>query len=171
MPIPYPDWLPLAQKPSKNMTFQTPFRADQPAVGAPIFEPMTTDVATSWSLTWILTLAQERAFQLWLRSPKYLNNCNEWFTMDINLGGSGLQTQTLHFQDYPVQTSINGAVATWTANVICIELNNEDDEFDDIIVELSADWYAWLDEVVNQDMPIYPYAVPLDLVITDADAS
>lgn len=156
MPIPYPSWLPLAQKSSKNLTFQTPFRKDTPAVGAPIFQKLTTDVCASWSLTWVFTLRQERAFLQWLRSPNYLNKCNEWFTMDIDLGGSGLQNQTLHFTDYPVQTSINGGIVTWTGNVICKNLNNSMDEFDDVLVELDERWYSWLDEVVNRDLPEYP---------------
>lgn len=151
--IPYPSWLPLAQRASKNLTFQTPFRQDVPAVGAPIFQKLTTDIAATWSLTWIFTLAEERAFIQWLRSPSYLNKCNNWFTMMIDLGGSGLQEQTLHFTDYPVQTSIDGGVVTWTGNVIAKKLNNTMDEFDDVLVELDYRWYSWLDEVVNRELP------------------
>lgn len=154
--VPYPSWLPLAQRASKNMTTQTPFRSDQPAVGAPIFQKLTTDVAVTWSLTWIFTLEQERAFMQWLRSPKYLNKCNEWFTMDIDLGGSGRQKQTLHFTDYPTQTSINGGVVTWTGNVIAKTLNNSDDDYDDIIVEYPPNQRLWLDEIVNRDWPEHP---------------
>lgn len=151
--IKYPDWLPLAQRASKNLTQQTPFRSDQPAVGAPIFQKLTTDIAATWSLTWKFTLAEERAFIQWLRSPSYLNKANNWFTMMIDLGGSGLQEQTLHFTDYPVQTSIDGGVVTWTGNVIAKKLNNTMDEFDDVLVELDYRWYSWLDEVVNRDLP------------------
>lgn len=151
--IKYPDWLPLAQRASKNLTQQTPFRSDQPAVGAPIFQKLTTDIAATWSLTWVFTLAEERAFIQWLRSPSYLNKANNWFTMMIDLGGSGLQEQTLHFTDYPVQTSIDGGVVTWTGNVIAKKLNNTMDEFDDVLVELDYRWYSWLDEVVNRDLP------------------
>lgn len=151
--IKYPDWLPLAQRASKNLTQQTPFRSDQPSVGAPIFQKLTTDIAATWSLTWIFTLAEERAFIQWLRSPNYLNKCNNWFTMMIDLGGSGLQEQTLHFTDYPVQTSIDGGVVTWTGNVIAKKLNNTMDEFDDVLVELDYRWYSWLDEVVNRELP------------------
>lgn len=151
--IKYPDWLPLAQRASKNLTQQTPFRSDQPAVGAPIFQKLTTDIAATWSLTWVFTLAEERAFIQWLRSSRYLNKCNNWFTMMIDLGGSGLQEQTLHFTDYPVQTSIDGGVVTWTGNVIAKKLNNTMDEFDDVLVELDYRWYSWLDEVVNRDLP------------------
>lgn len=154
--VPYPSWLPLAQRASKNLTFQTPFRKDTPAVGAPIFQKLTTDICASWSLTWIFTLEQERAFMQWLRSSKYLNHCNEWFTMDIDLGGSGRQTQTLHFTDYPVQTSINGGVVTWTGNVICKTLNNSDDDYDDVIVEYPPQQRLWLDEIVNRDWLEYP---------------
>lgn len=154
--VPYPSWLPLAQRASKNMTTQTPFRSDQPAVGAPIFQKLTTDVAVTWSLTWVFTMEQERAFMQWLRSPKYLNKCNEWFTMDVDLGGSGRQNQTLHFTDYPVQTSINGGVVTWTGNVITKTLNNSDDDYDDIIVEYPPNQRLWLDEIVNRDWPEYP---------------
>jgi hypothetical protein len=156
MAIAYPSWLPLAQRASKNMTTQTPFRSDQPAVGAPIFQKLTTDVAVTWSLTWVFTLEQDRAFMQWLRSPKYLNKCNEWFTMDVDLGGSGRQKQTLHFTDYPVQTSINGGVVTWTGNVIAKTLNNSDDGSDDIIVEYPPSQRLWLDEIVNRDWPEYP---------------
>lgn len=151
--IKYPDWLPLAQRASKNLTQQTPFRSDQPAVGAPIFQKLTTDIAATWSLTWVFTLAEERAFIQWLRSPSYLNKCNNWFTMRVDLGGSGLQEQTLHFTDYPVQTSIDGGVVTWTGNVIAKKLNNTMDEFDDVLVELDYRWYSWLDEVVNRELP------------------
>lgn len=151
--IKYPDWLPLAQRASKNLTQQTPFRSDQPAVGAPIFQKLTTDIAATWSLTWVFTLAEERAFIQWLRSPNYLNKANNWFTMMIDLGGSGLQEQTLHFTDYPVQTSIDGGVVTWTGNVIAKKLNNTMDEFDDVLVELDYRWYGWLDEVVNRELP------------------
>lgn len=156
MAIAYPSWLPLAQRASKNMTTQTPFRSDQPAVGAPIFQKLTTDVAVTWSLTWVFTLEQDRAFMQWLRSPKYLNKCNEWFTMDVDLGGSGRQNQTLHFTDYPVQTSINGGVVTWTGNVIAKTLNNSDDGSDDIIVEYPPSQRLWLDEIVSRDWPEYP---------------
>lgn len=156
MAIAYPSWLPLAQRASKNMTTQTPFRSDQPAVGAPIFQKLTTDVAVTWSLTWVFTMEQERAFMQWLRSPKYLNKCNEWFTMDVDLGGSGRQNQTLHFTDYPVQTSINGGVVTWTGNVIAKALNNSDDDYDDVIVEYPPNQRLWLDEIVNRDWPEYP---------------
>lgn len=151
--IKYPDWLPLAQRASKNLTQQTPFRSDQPAVGAPIFQKLTTDIAATWSLTWKFTLAEERAFIQWLRSSRYLNKCNNWFTMMIDLGGSGLQEQTLHFTDYPVQTSIDGGVVTWTGNVIAKKLNNTMDEFDDVLVELDYRWYSCLDEVVNLELP------------------
>lgn len=154
--IPYPSWLPLAQRASKNLTFQTPFRQDVPAVGAPIFQKLTTDISSQWSLTWKFTLAEERAFIQWLRSQSYLNKCNNWFTMMIDLGGSGLQEQTLHFTDYPVQTSIDGGVVTWTGNVIAKKLNNTMDDFDDVLVELDYRWYSWLDEVVNRDLPEYP---------------
>lgn len=158
MAIPYPSWLPLAQRASKQMTFDTGFRTDQPAVGAPIFQKLTDDLKTQWSISWIFTLQQERAFQLWLRSPDYLDNCVEWFTMPLDIGGSGLQEQELHFTSYPVQTSINGGTVTWTATVVARELQNSDDEFDDIIIELSPDWYSWLDEVVNRDLPEYEAA-------------
>lgn len=155
MAIPYPSWLPLAQRVSKNLTRQTPFRSDQPAIGIPIFQKLTTDVAPTWSLTWVFTLQQDNAFNQWLRSSRYLNQCNEWFTMMVDLGGSGLQEQTLHFVDYPVQTNITGGVVTWTGNVIAKTLNNSMDEFDDIIVELDPRWYGWLDEVINRDLPEY----------------
>lgn len=155
MPIPYPSWLPLAQRASKNLTFQTPFRSDQPAVGAPIFQKLTTDVGATWTLTWKFTRNEERAFIQWLRSPRYLNHINEWFTMNIDLGGSGVQMQTLHFVDYPVQSSIDGGVITWTGSVIARKINNYMDDYDDVLVELDSRWYGWLDEVINRDLPEY----------------
>lgn len=172
--IKYPDWLPLAQRASKNLTQQTPFRSDQPAVGVPIFQKLTTDIAATWSLTWVFTLAEERAFMQWLRSPSYLNKCNNWFTMMIDLGGSGLQEQTLHFTDYPVQTSIDGGVVTWTGNVIAKKLNNTMDEFDDVLVGLDYRWFGWLDEIVNRDLPqVYMTPIqhmPINLLASTLDS-
>lgn len=155
MSIPYPDWLPLAQRAQKNLTFQDPFRSDVPAVGAPIFQPLTSDISSQWSLTWIFTLPQERAFIQWLRSPNYLRNCNEWFEMEIDLGGAGLQLQQLHFTSFPVQASITGGTVTWTGTVIARAMNNTDDQYDDIIVELPPVWWSILDEVINRDLPRY----------------
>lgn len=103
--IDYPDWLPLAQKPGKNMTLDTGFQTDQPSVGPAIFQNLTDDLKVTWSLTWIFTLDQERAFQQWLRSPNYLNRGVNWFRMRVNLGGSGLQLQELHFRFRPVSTA------------------------------------------------------------------
>ncbi|STR94771.1 Uncharacterised protein [Hafnia alvei] len=55
MTIPYPDWLPLAQKSDKSPATDTGFRTDQPLVGAPIFQKLTDDLKTSFSLKWIFT--------------------------------------------------------------------------------------------------------------------
>lgn len=153
--IPYPDWLPLSQRAQKNRTHQTHYRSDQPAVGAPIFQPMTDDIAVTWNVSWIFTLQQERAFWQWIRSDKYLNNGSNWFSMLIDLGGSGLQLQELHFtaDGLPVQSNISGGTVTWTGTVIARELNNTDDQYDDIIVELPPVWWSWLDEVINRDLP------------------
>lgn len=151
--IPYPEWLPLAQRAQKNLTFQTPFRSDVPAAGGPVFQKQTTDVGARWSLTWIFTTAQSRAFMQWIRSSNYLNHCNNWFTMKIDLDGSGAQEQTLHFMEYPVQTSINGGVVTWTGTVVARKVNNEDDDYDDVLVELDSQWFGILDEVVNRILP------------------
>lgn len=151
--IDYPAWLPLAQKANKAMTLDTSFRSAQPAVGPVVFQPLTDDMKVTWSLTWIFTLAQERVFMQWLRSPRYLNNGSQWFNMRVNLGGSGLQMQTLHFTQMPVQSSINGSIVTWTGTVIANKLNNDDDQFDDLIVELGPDGGGWLDVSINRVMP------------------
>lgn len=155
--IPYPNWLPLAQRAQKNRTHQTPYRADQPAVGNPIFQPMTDDVAVTWNVSWKFTLQQERAFWQWIRSDKYLNNGNNWFYMLIDLGGSGLQLQELHFTSdgLPVQTSIEGGVVTWAGSVIARSMFNSDDEFDDIIVEFDPVWWSILDIAMSREMPEY----------------
>ncbi|SUC14390.1 Uncharacterised protein [Proteus vulgaris] len=155
MVIDYPDWLPLAQKADKSMTLDTGFLTDQPQVGAPIFQKLTDDLKTVWSVNWIFTLQQEQAFAQWLRSPNYLDNCNRWFRMKINLGGSGLQEQELHFVSYPVQASINGSSVTWTGQVISKKLYNSDDEFDDIIVEFPPSFGSWLDIIVTETLPKY----------------
>ena len=153
MIIDYPDWLPLAQKPDKNMTIDTGYMTDQPQVGAPIFQKLTDDLKTVWNVTWVFTLVQERAFAQWLRHPDYLDNCNRWFRMKIDIGGSGLQEQELHFVTYPVQTSVNGASVTWTGQVICKNLHNDDDEFGDVIIEFPPPFGSWLDVIVTETLP------------------
>jgi hypothetical protein len=150
MPIPYPDWLPLAQK-SKTPSTDTGFRTDQPQVGAPIFQKLTDDLKTGFSLTWIFTLAEHRAFLQWIRSPAYLDNCNQWFTMKVGIGSGAYgnaEEQTLHFINYP-KWSQSGAVFTWTGDVVTKKLQNSDDDYADIIVELPPPWASWLDIVVT----------------------
>jgi hypothetical protein len=158
MAIPYPDWLPLAQKANKNRSSDVGFRTDQPAVGAPIYQKLTDDLKTTWTLTWLFQRGEDRAFEQWLRSPKYLDNGNQWFSMPINLGGSGVQVQELHFtaDGYPKQTSDNNGVITWSATVITRGVINSDDDYSDIIVELPPVWWSWLDEVVSRDLPESP---------------
>ncbi|MBN3137434.1 hypothetical protein [Pectobacterium punjabense] len=141
--IAYPDWLPLAQKPNKNWTRDTGFRTDNPQVGAPIFQKLTDDLKDTMALTWILNREQHRAFTQWLKSAKYLDNCVNWFSMPMSTSGGDTgvevqevqEVQEVHFIDYP-QWNQSGNVFTWTGNVVCRKVNNSDDEFDYIIVEL-----------------------------------
>ncbi|MEY0133594.1 hypothetical protein AB7V66_20515, partial [Providencia rettgeri] len=48
--IDYPRGMPLPIRADKNMTIDTGFRTDQPQVGAPIFQPLTDDLKTVWSV-------------------------------------------------------------------------------------------------------------------------
>lgn len=177
MAIPYPDWLPLAQKANKNRSSDVGFRTDQPAVGAPIYQKLTDDLKTTWTLTWLFQRGEDRAFEQWVRSPSYLDNCNQWFSMPINLGGSGVQVQELHFtaDGYPKQTSDNDGVITWSGTVITRGVINSDDEYSDIIVELPPVWWSWLDEIVNRDLPEYvlapvvPDTSPINLAMVTLD--
>lgn len=165
--IDYPSWLPLPQRASKNMTIDTGFRVDQPSVGPMIIQPLTYDLKVQWSLTWIMTIQEERAFQLWLRDANYgLAGASKWFNMMVNLGGSGLMMQELAFTQFPTQSSLTHGTATWTGTVVANNLNNDDDDFAEIIIGLPPEWYSILDIVVNQTLPPYPYSIPLDLVVT-----
>ncbi|EMI7065512.1 hypothetical protein V6858_004023 [Providencia rettgeri] len=69
------------------------------------------------------------------------------------MGGSGLQEQIVHFVQMPVQTSIVAGVVTWTGSIICRKLNNTDDEFGDLIVELLPEEWGLLDIVVTERLP------------------
>lgn len=152
--IAYPDWLPLAQKSNKNWTRDTGFSTDNPQVGAPIFQKLTDDLKDTMALTWIFNRDQHRAFTQWLKSPNYLDNTANWFSMPMSTGGgdTGVEVQELHFINYP-QWNQSGNVFTWTGNVVCRKVNNADDEFDDIIVELPAPWGSWLDIIVTETLP------------------
>lgn len=150
MSIPYPDWLPLAQK-SKTPTTDTGFRTDLPQVGAPIFQKLTDDLKTGFSLTWIFTMAEHRAFMQWLRSPNYLDNGNQWFTMPVGIGSGSdgqAEVQELHFTAWPTWNQ-SGSVFTWTGSVVTRKLKNSDDDYDDIIIELPPPWANWLDIIVT----------------------
>lgn len=158
MAIHYPDWLPIAQKANKNATTDTGFRSDQPTVGAPIFQRLTDDLKTTFSLTWLFkSRAEHRAFMQWLRSPNYLDNCNQWFIMGISTGAgdTGVEPQELHFTAYPTWNQ-SGNTYTWTGNVICRQLQNSDDDYDDVVVELPPTWASWLDIVVTETLPKVP---------------
>ena len=150
MAIDYPGWLPLAQKSNKNPTSDTGFRTDQPQVGAPIFQKLTDDLKTSFNLKWVFTAAQHRAFTQWLRSPHYLDNCNQWFNMRVSTGtgDTGTEVQELHFTAFPTWNQ-KGSTFTWTGNVVARELKNSDDEFDDYLIEFPPPWASWLDIIVT----------------------
>lgn len=150
----YPQWLPLPQRASQNMTQDTGFLTTQPAVGPAIFTPITTDLKATWSLTWIFTVAQAERFKSWLRSPTYCDSGRNWFTMPIDLGDTqGVQEQTLHFVSMPVQTNKNGGTVTWTANVICNGLTDKTEDYDDWIVGAQPGTGYWYDLLVTEILP------------------
>ncbi|EEB97712.1 hypothetical protein MPER_02917, partial [Moniliophthora perniciosa FA553] len=108
---------------------------------------LTDDLKTTWSLTWIFTLQEDRAFEQWYRSPRYLDNGNQWFTMLCNLGTAfrGAAGSNEHQRQYDdVDSERNHP-----------EVYNPDDEFSDVIVELPPYQWGIIDEVVNRDMPEY----------------
>lgn len=152
--VSYPEFLPLPQRPSQNMTQDTGWQTTQPAVGPAIFTPFTTDLKATWTLQWIFTLQQAERFKSWLRSPTYCDRGRNWFTMSIDLGDmQGVQLQTLHFVNMPVQTSKNGGTVTWTATVICNGIDDITEDYDDWIVEAQPEYGYWLDYLVTEVMP------------------
>ncbi len=63
--------------------------------------------------------------------------------MPIDLGDTqGVQQQTLHFVDMPVQTSKNGNIVTWSATVISNGIEDITEDYDDWIVE--AQPWLWI---------------------------
>ncbi|MFI2855051.1 hypothetical protein ACH677_23320 [Klebsiella aerogenes] len=152
--VSYPEFLPLPQRASQNMTQDTGWQTTQPAVGPAIFTPFTTDLKATWTLQWIFTLQQAERFKSWLRSPAYCDRGCNWFTMSIDLGDmQGVQLQTLHFVNMPVQTSKNGGTVTWTATVICNGIDDITEDYDDWIVEAQPEYGYWLDYLVTEVMP------------------
>lgn len=152
--VSYPQWLPLPQRDSQNMTQDTGFLTTQPAVGPAIFTPITTDIKATWSLTWVFTVAQAERFKSWLRSPTYCDSGRNWFTMPIDLGDTqGVQEQTLHFVSMPVQTNKNGGMVTWTANVTCNGLTDKTEDYDDWIVGAQPNAGYWYDLLVTEILP------------------
>lgn len=152
--VSYPEFLPLPQRASQNMTQDTGWQTTQPAVGPVIFTPFTTDLKTTWTLQWIFTLQQAERFKSWLRSPTYCDGGRNWFQMSIDLGDmQGVQLQTLHFVNMPVQTSKNGGTVTWTATVICNGIDDITEDYDDWIVEAQPEYGYWLDYLVTKVMP------------------
>lgn len=152
--VSYPEFLPLPQRPSQNMTQDTGWQTTQPAVGPAIFTPFTTDLKATWTLQWIFTLQEAERFKSWLRSPTYCDRGRNWFTMSIDLGDmQGVQLQTLHFVNMPVQTSKNGGTVTWTATVICNGIDDITEDYDDWIVEAQPEYGYWLDYLVTEVMP------------------
>lgn len=152
--VSYPEFLPLPQRPSQNMTQDTAWQTTQPAVGPVIFTPFTTDLKATWTLQWIFTLQQAERFKSWLRSPTYCDRGRNWFQMPIDLGDTqGVQLQTLHFINMPVQTSKNGGTVTWTATVICNGIEDITEDYDDWIVEAQPGYGYWLDYLITEVMP------------------
>lgn len=149
----YPDSLPLPQRADQSMTQDTAWQTMQPAVGPAIFTPLTTDLKATWSLTWIFTLQQAERIKSWLRSPTYCDSGRKWFEMSVDLGDTqGVQMQILYFISMPVQTSKNGGVVTWTANVISNGLKDLTQDYDDWIVEVPENYGYWLDYLITEVM-------------------
>ena len=91
------------------MTLDTGFQTDQPAVGPAIFENQTDDLKVTRSLTWIFTLAEERAFQTVATQPELSQPGTELVPMNINLAAAVVPaTRSFIFTQMPVQTSIDG---------------------------------------------------------------
>lgn len=65
----------------------------------------------------------------------------------------GVQQQTLHFVDMPVQTSKNGNIVTWTATVISNGIEDITEDYDDWIVEAQPGYGYWLDYLITEVMP------------------
>lgn len=153
--VKYPAYLPLPQRANMNMTRDTSFRESSPAVGPAVFTPITTNLKTTWSINWILTLAEAERFKSWLRSPTYCDNGRVWFDMPVDLGDmQGVQIQELHFTGgLPVQTSKNGNTVTYTANVICNDLEDITEEYDDWIVGAQPETGYWYDLLVTEILP------------------
>nr|WP_207154893.1 hypothetical protein [Klebsiella pneumoniae] len=152
--VQYPPFLPLPQRADQNMTQDTAWQTTQTAVGPLIITPITTDLKATWTLQWIFTLAQAERFKSWLRSPTYCDRGRAWFQMPIDLGDTqGVQQQTLHFVDMPVQTSKNGSVVTWTATVISNGIEDITEDYDDWIVEAQPGYGYWLDYLITEVMP------------------
>ncbi|WP_316501996.1 hypothetical protein [Klebsiella aerogenes] len=155
--VSYPEFLPLPQRPSQNMTQDTGWQTTQPAVGPAIFTPFTTDLKTTWTLQWIFTLKQAEVFKSWLRSPTYCDRGRNWFQMRIDLGDTyGPQLQTLHFINMPVQTSKNGGVVTWTATVLSNGMSDYTEQYDDWIVGMAPGTEYLYDLLITEVMPEYP---------------
>ncbi|MEX5410401.1 hypothetical protein [Atlantibacter hermannii] len=152
--VKYPPYLPLPQRANMNMTQDTSFRQSNPAVGPAVFTPITTDLKTTWSLTWIFTLQQAERFKSWLRHPDYGNRGQSWFDIPIDLGDNqGVQVQEVHFITMPVQTSKNGQTVTWTANIICNEMNDATETYDEWIINAPPGVGYWYDLIVTEILP------------------
>lgn len=152
--VSYPAFLPLPQRADQNITQDTGWLTSQPAVGPAIITPITTDIKATWTLQWIFTLDQAERFKSWLRSPTYLDKGRNWFVMPIDLGDTqGVQPQTLHFIDMPVQTSKQGSSVRWSATVIANEVDDITEDYDDWIVDAQPGYGYLLDLLVTEILP------------------
>ena len=101
------------------MTLSIPgFRTDQPAVGPAIFQNQTDDLLkVTGHRRGIFTSVQRSAHSSsGCAAQNYLNRGLQIGSKagSVNLGGSGVQLQELHFTQMPVQTNItNGVVTDW----------------------------------------------------------
>ncbi|EOW6671473.1 hypothetical protein ACOZZ3_002260, partial [Cronobacter dublinensis] len=77
-----------------------------------------------------------------------------WFDIPIDLGDTqGVQVQEVHFITMPVQTSKEGGVVTWTADIICNFLEDITEDYDDWIVGSQPGAGYWYDLIATEILP------------------
>jgi hypothetical protein len=155
--INWPTGLRPSIKASKSRDEIVGFRESPVTSGPSLIEPFSDDTPVFYSVQFIFTKDEARAFQSWLRINRIKTN-SPFFNFPLLIEDPNVDTQEARFtlDGYPQLVSETNSIFTYSGRILIRKIISEDEAHDGFILQLSeatgymADpWMSDLDRVLN----------------------
>ncbi len=155
--ISWPNGLRPAIKASKSRDEVEGFRESPVTSGPSFIEPFSDDTPVFYSVQFILTKGEARAFQSWLRLNR-IKTLSPFFDFPLVIEDPNVATQEARFilGGYPQLTGDTGSTFTYSAQMLIRKIVSEDEPFDEFILQLGEltgyrqdVWFSDFDRVIN----------------------